>query len=55
MDKKKEAFFLEEFGKLNLPYKPFAVKVCSSSNGATYVLLVEEQSLVVFIISPVYK
>ena len=46
----KQEYFLEEFGKLRLPYAPERIGVHTGSKGEAYVLLAMNRELVVFII-----
>ena len=48
-------YYLEEFGKLKLQYDPYKVGVFSGSGGVTYVVLLVQTELIVFIIQAVYK
>ena len=43
-------YYLEEFGKLKLQYDPYKVGVFSGSGGVTYVVLLVQNELIVFII-----
>ena len=48
-------YFLEEFGKLKLQYNPYKVGVFSGSGGVTYVVMLAQTELIVFIIQAVFK
>ena len=48
-------YYLEEFGKLKLQYDPYKVGVFSGSGGVTYVVMLVQSELIVFIIQAVFK
>lgn len=48
-------YFLEEFGKLKLQYNPYKVGTFSGSGGVTYVVMLAQTELIVFIIQAVFK
>ena len=49
-DKNDREYFLEEFGKLQLPYYPTNIGLFSGSNSVTYILMTMKNELIVFII-----
>ena len=49
-DKNDREYFLEEFGKLQLPYYPTNIGLFSGANSVTYILMTMKNELIVFII-----
>ena len=54
-DKNDREYFLEEFGKLQLPYYPTNIGLFSGSNSVTYILMTMKNELIVFIIQAIMK
>lgn len=55
IDEQPQDYYLEEFGKLKLQYDPYKVGVFSGSGGVTYVVMLVQSELIVFIIQAVFK
>ena len=45
-----QGYYLEEFGKLQLPYDPEKIGVFHGSNNTTYIGLIAKSELIIFII-----
>ena len=54
-DKRNREYFLEEFGKLQLPYYPTNIGLFSGANSVTYILMTMKNELIVFIIQAIMK
>ena len=54
-DKNDREYFLEEFGKLQLPYYPTNIGLFSGANSVTYILMTMKNELIVFIIQAIMK
>ena len=50
-----QEYFLEEFGKLKLPYFPEKIGLFSGTNGINYILMSMDRDLIVFIIQAIFK
>ena len=51
----KHEYYLEEFGKLQLPYYPANIGLFSGANSVTYILMTMKNEMIVFIIQAIMK
>ena len=49
-DIEKQDYYLDEFGKLQLPYSPSKIGIFSGSLGVTYIMMSVDTNIIVFVI-----